>query len=614
MFPGEAKRIASQCRHYAMCKIDFLGTGLCPSAKDGNYVSYYPQGRMDIYHALAKGLIPVTERLVDISRTCTLCGICDKQCYFVTELRPGKVMKALKNHVDDYLKEKREIIKPEKDGILNQLRDVVREEWATNDPAVLVSYSDDPFPLASPVMPKYVVVPKTKDEISRIVRICNEHDLQYAVRGNGSSVMGFVMSEGLVIDVNRMRKIEIDEENWGVSVEPGVSAFELQEEVSKRGYRVNTAEPSALIAANIMCSGIFSLFSAAYGICADNLITAEFVGKAGETFTLNDKDSPNLFSYHKKEFSLPGICTNVTVKLHPILEDEEGILIPFASFEEAVSLARELSMRRIGIAIGIVGEEYIATFMAPTSDLAYRLKDIFSDKLGIRFFVVVIGDKYAIESIRMMDVTVLDNNVFRMLMLGLPRLVGNKWLDIITDMESDQFPYEMLGMEEIQPLIEAALKPSPELLASAVDQDFQDFFKALYEKSEMTDIIWLNMFRIISSRMGRYKHVVAFILYVPLDKFDVIDKINSEFKRIGNKYGIKNDYGFITPLDSGKRAVFEYDYYIDHTDKKEIQRIQKAIGEVAEMIEGFSARVKGVKWIKYTLYQGFCRSEQLLYT
>ena len=92
------------------------------------------------------------------------------------------------------------------------------------------------------------------------------------------------------------------------------------------------------------------------------------------------------------------------------------------------------------------------------------------------------------------------------------------------------------------------------------------------------------------------------------------EKMNAGFKAIGDKYGIANDYGFITPLDLGKRAVFEYDYFLDHTDPDEIARSQEAALETAAMIEMYSAENVGVRWIKYVLYQGFCRSENLLYT
>src|SRR5512136_956478 len=115
MIDREALKTASACRHYAMCKIDYLGTGLCPAVKSNFYVGYYPEGRMDIYRALAEGAIPVTEGLADIADTCTLCGICDKQCYFVTELRPLKVMSALKDFVEDYRRGNGEIVKAEPD-------------------------------------------------------------------------------------------------------------------------------------------------------------------------------------------------------------------------------------------------------------------------------------------------------------------------------------------------------------------------------------------------------------------------------------------------------------------------------------------------------------------
>ncbi|MFA6111538.1 MAG: hypothetical protein WDA75_22495, partial [Candidatus Latescibacterota bacterium] len=86
-------RTAKSCRHYAMCKIDFLGSGVCASGTAKHYVSYYPQGRMDLYAALTEGITPVTESSVEIASTCDLCGKCDYQCYFVTEMRPSRVVR-----------------------------------------------------------------------------------------------------------------------------------------------------------------------------------------------------------------------------------------------------------------------------------------------------------------------------------------------------------------------------------------------------------------------------------------------------------------------------------------------------------------------------------------
>ena len=252
---------ARRCRHYAMCKIDFLDTGICPGAVDRPFVSFYPQGRMDLFAGIIDKRVTVTEELVNITDACNLCGICDKQCHFVTGLRPFAVMKALKDHVQYYLDSGNLPEKTKPDKFLLKLKKITGGKWASSDPAILLPYADDPFPASSFKMPRYAAMPSSASEIREIMLICKAEEMPYAVRGNGSSVIGRVMSEGLVIDMNRMKGIRFDEKNWCVYAEPGVSAFELQKEAVKKGFRVNTAEPSALICANIMCSGLFSNFS-----------------------------------------------------------------------------------------------------------------------------------------------------------------------------------------------------------------------------------------------------------------------------------------------------------------------------------------------------------------
>jgi len=595
-----------------MCKIDFLDTGLCKSGAEKHYVSFYPQGRMDLYAALAENRIPVTEKCIEIADTCDLCGICDYQCYFVTEMKPSLVMKALKEHIKLHLDSGGEILVAESDNILDELKEIVGDYWATSDRAIALTYSHDPSPLGGPRMPEYVIMPDSTSEISAVIKALNRHKTPYAVRGNGSSVMGFVMSEGAVIDLGRMKSIEFDEKNWMVKVGPGVSAFELQKAAVKRGFRVNVAEPSALVCANIMCSGIFSLFSASYGTAADNYIDAEFVGHDGEVFRLSDKSAPNLFAYKKEDSTVPGICSSASIRLHPVTSDEGAAFVPFDSLEGALDFARDCAMRRIGLAIGVLGGEYLSVFLSPTMKLAAEVKDIFREKLKIEYLVLVIGDKYALRSLKEMGFNYFDNRMMRILNLGLPSLSSVKWLDIIDELSAEK-PYSYLGLKHFPDLAELALAPSPANLVRDVDPELRSFFEKLYSKPEMTDPVWLNMFRIVSSRMGREKHVIPMIIYLPVDN-KLISEINSEFKRIADSHGLKNDYGFITPLDDGKRCVFEYDYYLDQNDPNERIKMQEAMMEAGMMIERFSAETGTVTWIRYVFSQGFSRKESFLYS
>ncbi len=187
--------MAKNCRHYAMCKIDFLDSGICASGPERGYDSFYPQGRMALYAALAEGRIPVTEGAVEVAQSCDLCGRCDHQCYFVTEMRPTRVMAALKDFVAGHLRSGGAVEHRAADGLLTEIRSIVGGEWAENDRGILAAYSRDPGPLTRPRTPACVVLPGSRAEVSALLRLFQEKGVPWSVRGNGSQNMGLVLSE-----------------------------------------------------------------------------------------------------------------------------------------------------------------------------------------------------------------------------------------------------------------------------------------------------------------------------------------------------------------------------------------------------------------------------------
>lgn len=608
----KAVETANQCRHYAMCKIDYLGTGSCPAGRKHRYVSYYPQGRMDIYARLAEGELELTPGLVEIADSCVECRKCDIQCYFATQLKPSSVASALKKRVGKLLekaKPSETVSKP----FLKELRKIVGEEWATSDPGHLAAYCSDPCPTSQETLPCFVVLPSSTEEVRRIVELCLAEGMEYRVRGNGSSVMGFVLTEGLVIDVARMDGISFNEDNWCVTVGAGVSSFDLQQQAHERGYRVNAAEPAALYCSNIVCSGIFSLYSSSLGTGADNVIDAEFVSKDGTVFRLSQKEAPNCFAFSREDAPPPGVCTEAVVRLYPLLKDEKGILVPFSSMEEAVDYSRELGIRRIGSAVGLLGREYFATFTAPTAESALKLREVMSEVLELEHMVLVLGDEYHLRAAGEIAPCVIEQETVDALVLGMPDLLDGEVLEIVKCLESEEPPYTVLTDSGIIPLLEAVLRPSSKRLASCVDDELQDAYRQLYSRSELTDMVWLNDFRIVSTRMGREGHVVAFIVYLPLEDSSLVKKLDRAFQKVTEDCGVRGAFGFLTPLDTGKMAVMEWDMYLDHTDQGQMESMRRAMGETAMMLERFSEAHPRVLWIRYVFNQGFSRKESFLY-
>jgi hypothetical protein len=300
------------------------------------------------------------------------------------------------------------------------------------------------------------------------------------------------------------------------------------------------------------------------------------------------------------------------MKLHPVTADEEGILVPFESLEKALDFSRECATRHIGLAIGILGSEFVSSFLAPTKKRAAEAKDVFAQILGMPYMVLLIGDRYAIRSVHEMGHPVIDQKLFKILFHGLSALKSAPWLDLLKDL-SDEEPYSYLKLGRFAELAETALAPSPKQLTRDMDPELSSFFEELYSRPEMTDLVWLNTFRIMSSRYCREMPCVALVLYLPIEA-PLILEMQDKLREIGARNHLKNELGFITPFDNGKRCVWEYDYYFDHHDPAEIARVQLATQEAGGLLDEYSLKTGTIRQVRYVVNQGCCRKENLLYS
>ena len=66
-------------------------------------------------------------------------------------------------------------------------------------------------------------------------------------------------------------------------------------------------------------------------------------------------------------------------------------------------------------------------------------------------------------------------------------------------------------------------------------------------------------------------------------------------------------------MDFGKRAILEYDYYLDHTDPAEKKKIAEAMVTIGPWLDGLAAKTKGVISLMYVFSQGCSRKENFLY-
>src|SRR5688572_4447431 len=88
------------------------------------------------------------------------------------------------------------------------------------------------------MIPDFVTIPKTVEEVSRLVQFAYEAGLPIVPRGGGTGLVGGAVPNrgGILVDLRRMDRVEaVDTERRTISVQPGRSWKELADFVAARG-------------------------------------------------------------------------------------------------------------------------------------------------------------------------------------------------------------------------------------------------------------------------------------------------------------------------------------------------------------------------------------------
>ena len=213
------------------------------------------------------------------------------------------------------------------------LAEIVGEDYVSNREEEAYFYARDPG-LMPAHEPDYVIVPKTTEEIQKIVRLANKEKVPIVPMGAGMALTGLVIpiKGGIVIDMKRMNKIvEMNEKARYVIVEGGTSHGALKSYLEKNYPRLRHSIPdspaTATIAANVMIHGQGRL-TQQYGFNSDMVSGLEIVLPSGEICKIGScsisnewfskgAPLPDLSGLFLGWFGATGIITKVALKLYP---------------------------------------------------------------------------------------------------------------------------------------------------------------------------------------------------------------------------------------------------------------------------------------------------------
>ena len=126
-------------------------------------------------------------------------------------------------------------------------------------------------------MPLAVVLPRSTEEVSKVLKYCYQNHLKVVPRGAGTSLCGGALptADSIVIGTSRMnRVIETDFVNRTITVESGITNLAITDAVSAEGY-FYAPDPSSQLACTV--GGNLAMNSGGahclkYGVTTNNVL------------------------------------------------------------------------------------------------------------------------------------------------------------------------------------------------------------------------------------------------------------------------------------------------------------------------------------------------------
>lgn len=229
---------------------------------------------------------------------------------------------------------------------INALKSIVGNENVYSDKAHLIAYSYDAT--RTRYEPDAVVFPKNEEDVSKILKYCNENKIIITPRGAGSGFTGGALpaNGGIILALEKyMNKIlEIDMQNLVAVVQPGVVNKDLQKAAEEVGlfYPPDPAsEEYSTIGGNVN-ENAGGMRAAKYGITKDYVMALRAVLPNGDIIRAGKRTIKDVAGYNTAGILIASegtlaVTTEITLKLIPKPRFTKAYMGIFPSVENAMN-------------------------------------------------------------------------------------------------------------------------------------------------------------------------------------------------------------------------------------------------------------------------------------
>jgi len=209
-----------------------------------------------------------------------------------------------------------------------------------------------------PVLSKAVVFPETNEEVSKILKLCNNHKIPVVPFGTGTSLEGNVVGNenGITISLEKMNKIlDVNVEDFDCRVQACVTKEQLNDYLREDGVFF-PIDPGANAAIGGMASTSASgTMAVKYGTMKTVITGLTVVLPNGDIINIGSRTKKTSAGYNLTNLFIGsegtlGIITEIQLRLSPIPESIMSAVCHFQTLEQAVSTAQQIIQYGVPIA------------------------------------------------------------------------------------------------------------------------------------------------------------------------------------------------------------------------------------------------------------------------
>jgi FAD/FMN-containing dehydrogenase len=177
-------------------------------------------------------------------------------------------------------------------------------------------------------------------DVTAVVNLAREHDVELAVRSGGHSVVGHSVSEGgIVLDLSARRDLRFDVEGRTAWADAGLTASEYSAAAAEHGLATGFGDAGSVGIGGITVGGGVGFLSRKYGMTIDDLLAADLVTADGELRHVDDRHEPDLYWAIRGGGGNFGVVTRLRLRLHEVPSIVGGMLILPATPETIAGFA-----------------------------------------------------------------------------------------------------------------------------------------------------------------------------------------------------------------------------------------------------------------------------------